>query len=269
MRECNYPDIAVPMAGDRPTRSDTRTATIGLSVGGRKLGFRLTVPAGPTDPIELLPIFRTLTDAIVEVAAENAEAEGAAISCRKGCGACCRQLVPISEVEAESLRRLVEALPEPRRSHVIERFEQALRRLDGAGLLEGLRTPQRIARDDIVALGDAYFAQGIACPFLEDESCSIHAERPLACREYLVTSPAANCAAPSAATIRMVAVPAKVSRAIRYLDTGRPNPSATWIPMILALEWPQAEQRKMQAGMSMVENLFRRLTGKPLPAVNP
>jgi Fe-S-cluster containining protein len=254
------------MAGDRPTRSDTRTATIGLNVGGRKLGFQLTVPAGPTDPIELLPIFRTLTDAIVEVAAENAEAEGAAISCRKGCGACCRQLVPISEVEVESLRRLVEALPEPRRSHVIERFEQALRRLDSAGLLEGLRTPQRIAGEDIVALGDAYFAQGIACPFLEDESCSIHAERPLACREYLVTSPAANCATPSAETIRMVAVPAKVSRAIRYLDTGK-RVSATWIPMILALEWPSADRLAVApaTGPDAIARVFEQLSGKPVP----
>jgi Fe-S-cluster containining protein len=34
------------------------------------------------------------------------------------------------------------------------------------------------------------------CPFLEDESCSIHPDRPLVCREYLVTSPAELCAGP-------------------------------------------------------------------------
>jgi hypothetical protein len=33
-----------------------------------------------------------------------------------------------------------------------------------------------------------YFLQGVACPFLEAESCGIHPDRPLACREYLVTS---------------------------------------------------------------------------------
>ena len=41
-----------------------------------------------------------------------------------------------------------------------------------------------------------YFKHGIACPFLEDESCSIHPDRPMACREYLVSSPAENCRAP-------------------------------------------------------------------------
>ncbi len=50
------------------------------------------------------------------------------------------------------------------------------------------KTPSRSAR--------RYFHLGIACPFLEDESCSIHADRPISCREYLVTSPAVNCADP-------------------------------------------------------------------------
>ena len=49
---------------------------------------------------------------VVGVAVEDAVAEGETISCKKGCGACCRQLVPISQVEARRIRDLVEAMPE-------------------------------------------------------------------------------------------------------------------------------------------------------------
>ena len=46
---------------------------------------------------------------LVNAVVAAAEA-GKAISCRKGCGACCRQLVPISRTEAERLLSTVAAL---------------------------------------------------------------------------------------------------------------------------------------------------------------
>jgi len=81
------------------------------------------------------------------------------------------------------------------------RFEAVLTTLAPTGLLErAMHQVQREARQ----LGVEYFAQHVACPFLEDESCSIHSDRPLACREYLVTSPALNCERPSESTIEKV-----------------------------------------------------------------
>jgi Fe-S-cluster containining protein len=244
-----------------------RTAHVDLTCGGRKLHFQLTVPTGPTPPVELLPLFQSITDMFVSAAVEDVEATGGEISCRKGCGACCRQLVPVSEIEIESIRRLVEALPQPRRLEIIARFEQALQRLSEAGLLESLRMPERVCRESVLSIGTAYFQQGVACPFLEHESCSIHSARPLACREYLVTSPATNCAQPSAKTIHCVPVPAKVSRAVRHLDTGKANPSATWIPMILALEWhrPDREDADPPPGTLSIARVFEQLSGQPIP----
>jgi Fe-S-cluster containining protein len=34
----------------------------------------------------------------------------------------------------------------------------------------------------------------MACPFLENDSCSIYLDRPIRCREFLVTSDARYCA---------------------------------------------------------------------------
>ena len=70
---------------------------------------------------------------------------------------------------------------------------------------------------------------GVPCPFLEDESCSIHPERPLVCREYLVTSPAALCAGPTQEGVTPVAVP-KVSMAARGLQ----DEGDDWFPLATA-----------------------------------
>lgn len=86
-----------------------------------------------------------------------------------------------------------------------------------------------------------YFRAGVACPFLEDESCSIYEHRPLSCREYLVSSPAENCKQPSAETIAMVPVPVKLSEILYCFGDGLGNDRTRWVPLVLALEWAAAQ----------------------------
>ena len=244
--------------------SEVRTATVRLAVGGRKVELQFEVPTGPAHPIDLLPLFRSITDTLVDVAADDVEAEGKTVSCRKGCGACCRQIVPISRTEADSIQRLVDALPPARRQTIVERFEKALRTLQAADLLETLRAPEAVTRERITALGLAYFALQIPCPFLEEESCSIHAERPLACREYLVTSRAVHCANPTPESIRVVPMPVKVSRALRKVEAAAMQRPAGWVPMILALECarPSSDQDVVPpAGTATIVSLFEHLSG--------
>jgi Fe-S-cluster containining protein len=212
-----------------------------------------------------LPLYRSLAESFVAAAVANATDEGRTVSCRKGCGACCRQLVPISELEARRIGEVVAELPEPRRTQVRARFEAARARLDAAGLLELLEQPGRIPAADARTFGLRYFTQGIPCPFLEDESCSIYEERPIACREYLVTSPPENCARPTPETIDCVAVPAQVSRAIRWLTADAGAPRASWVPLILAPHWAAAHPHEPpRPGPDLLRELFGRLSGKEI-----
>src|SRR4051812_40980375 len=94
------------------------TADIRLSIGGQPLHLDIAVPAGPAPLGDLLPVFHGLANVEVDVAVAAVERQGQTISCCKGCGACCRQPVPITETEARALVRLVDGMPEPRRSQV-------------------------------------------------------------------------------------------------------------------------------------------------------
>ena len=253
-----------PQAEDHPNPNASVTANVALTVSGYRLQMQLTVPTGPTRPVKLLPIFQSLADAVVGIAVRQAEAEGLAVSCRKGCGACCRQLVPLTAVEARRLVELVAEMPEPRRAELRARFAAARDALEEAGLLEDLLAPERIAKEAAPALGLKYFARGIACPFLEEESCSIHADRPVACREYLVTSPAAHCAQPTAETVKCVKIAGQVSSAIASLEARAG--AANWVPLILAPEWAEASPEEVPArpGTELVQEVFSRLTGQAI-----
>ena len=85
------------MTPEDPKAPETLTADLTLAGGGWQLRAKVTVPAGPTRLRVLLPLVRSLTDHAVGVAVKAAEEQGHQVSCKKGCGACCRQLVPISQ----------------------------------------------------------------------------------------------------------------------------------------------------------------------------
>jgi Fe-S-cluster containining protein len=217
------------------------TAHLEMSIAGAPLAIDLTIPTSSTRLIDILPVFQSLADVVVGTVAEAVEASGERISCKAGCGACCRQLVPISEVEARRIRDLVESLPEPRRSQIRQRFAEARRKLEAAGLLAPLLHPERIKNADRLPLGLNYFHQQIPCPFLENESCSIHPDRPIACREYLVTSPAEHCANPSAETVRCVKMPRSIWALLARFDPVDPSAELLrWVPLIVAPEWADA-----------------------------
>jgi Fe-S-cluster containining protein len=259
---------AVPSSTDASPQSPDHISARGvLNVSGMRIEFDLTVPTAPVRSAAVLPILQTLWTTIEADLVEDFERQGRRISCGPGCGACCRQLVPISRIEARHLAELVEKLPEPRRSAVRNRFAEAIRRLDEAGLLETLRRPESLGPDDRAPMWMTYFQLGIPCPFLEQESCSIHTDRPLACREYLVTSPAANCANPTRDNIEGVTMPVRLSKTLgRFAEPIAPG-SANWVPLILAPEWAETHPDPSPArpGPEWVTLLFRDLTGKDLP----
>lgn len=246
------------------------TGNVGLNIGGVPVNLEMTVPAAPVKPHRMLPVFQKMANSFVEVGVRAVEAEGKTISCKAGCGACCRQPVPIAEVEVYQIAELVESMPEPRRSVIKKRFADGVAHFKKTGWFDEMNShyrqekplPSRDAAKKAMAVVMKYFHEGIPCPFLEDESCSIHLNRPVACREYLVTSPAANCANPTAETVSIVDLPIKPSKPLKNLAlTGRMK-EAGLLTLIRALELAETypENFPEKTGERWMADFFTDLT---------
>jgi len=210
-----------------------------------------------------LPLVRGLSNGVVEETIRHLEAAGQTISCGPGCGACCRMLVPVAEAEARWLREVVEAMAEPRRSQIRERFAAAIRMLTDAGLSSKLRKTDQLTDEAFQELIELYFRQQVACPFLENESCSIYDERPVSCREYLVTSPPANCARQNERPIDRVRIPLPVFNALAQVGVppGK-HMNERWVPLTYALAWAEKHPHDppAQAGTDLLQELIGYLT---------
>jgi Fe-S-cluster containining protein len=233
---------------------------IEVVAGEHTLEASARVPDARLRLADLLPILQAFDDALVGVAADKVLRAGKTIYCQAGCGACCRQLVPIGEPEAVHLAELLEGLPPERQAVLRERFRAMLGALEQHGLLERLRRPARLkalaARRKI---GEQYFKLGLPCPFLEEERCSIYPHRPLVCREYLVSSPAENCRQPRPDTIQKVPLLVKLSDILYTFGDGFGEQSTRWLPLPLALEWAarHAKQQPVFPGPSLFSNFLR------------
>lgn len=155
------------------------------------------------------------------------------------------------------MMKVVDHLPEPRRSIVKQRFIDARRRLEAEApaLLDLLLHPQDRPRDQLASLGDDYFRLGIACPFLENESCSIYADRPVDCRQYLVVSPARHCAEHNSPHVRAIT------------PWGGP---VEWVVLALAPDFVSEHPAEPppRAGPEIVEEFFARF-GRVAPDAPP
>lgn len=98
-----------------------------------------------------------IADAGVAEAIRHAGAQGRQLACGKGCAACCRShtTIPVYPLELMGITW-----------YVVEELSGSLRARVRDNLLHHSRLD--------------------ACPFLVDETCSIHALRPLACRHFNV-----------------------------------------------------------------------------------
>ncbi len=214
------------------------TVQFSLPVGEISLRASAQLPVGRTTLTQLLPILQNLENVIVDKVGEEARSAGKRISCRAGCGACCRQMAPVSLFEAEALSAWMGSLPEVRRTELEQRFQRALSALRDAGVMEKLLAGDwALDEERTTQLAIDYFHAGVACPFLEEESCSIHPMRPLSCREYLVTSPPELCRDPSAHEVSGVRLPMKLSRALYAFGQEMTEDARGWIPLVFLVAW--------------------------------
>ncbi len=246
-----------------------------LDVGGEHYELNLTIPATPVKPQRMLPVFQKLTNDIVARGIQRTNEAGKPISCRAGCGACCRQPLLISEAEAHNLAQLVRSMPEERRLVIEQRFRDAREHFDKLAWFDRFDAMSDRAKagankelgQEFVALLSEYIDQRVACPFLEAESCSIYEDRPLVCREYLVTSPAENCSSPRPDNTEKLPISGSPSKAFASLVKTADSAKLSSLLLIRLLEFADTHSDKFdeRIGPAWADDFFRLLTNKKEP----
>jgi Fe-S-cluster containining protein len=249
------------MSASPPHSPGIGTVQFALKVQDCTIEMSAQLPEGPVLPAVLLPVLQGLSSSLSELTALRATQAGDTVSCREGCGACCRQAVPITPVEARMLSEWMEHQPEERKAVLHERFCEAAARLEESGIAQGVRDASMASgRDALLALSLKYFALGIPCPFLEAERCTIHEIRPMRCREYLVVSPAEHCSHPETKEIVGINPPVRLSQILGKWSTNGDSQASELILLAMLDEWvsqhPPNEDRAHRSAPEMLQEFL-------------
>jgi Fe-S-cluster containining protein len=228
-----------------------------------ELATSISVPTKLIPITDIIPLMRSLGEQAHQLAIDHITRTGASISCQKGCAACCRMMIPVAPPEAFRLMSVVEALPSPRKESLLNRFQEAQVTLRKAGIEEELKrlafSEDQVTDEELEPLNRAYYKLRMPCPFLENEVCSIYEERPSACRELLVTSPAELCRDLTANPIQPIPPPFRIGSVLSKLWADCCEGPVRLIPLPFALDWARAQKNWLTKTWSGPQLLSRAL----------
>ena len=236
---------------------------VALNTPVGRLTTAIDVPTGFIPITAIVPVARRLGEEAAQLEIQHATEAGQAISCRIGCAACCRMLVPLSAPEAFALRDYVEQLPTDRRTLLLNRLGDTKDRIKRAGLWDQLNDASEasnpIADEELDPINRSYYALRMPCPYLENELCSIYEARPAACRELLVTSPAELCQDLVQNPVTPLPVSMRMSSILGLAWGTLTDSPPRLIPLPMALEWAErheAESRRTWPGSALLDQVL-------------
>ena len=236
---------------------------VALNTPAGRLTTAIDVPTGLITITAIVPLTRRLGDEAAQLEVQQTLAAGQTISCRIGCAACCRMLVPLSAPEAFALREYVEQLPTDRRTHLLNRLNDTKARVKRAGLWDRMNdvaeASRLVADKELDPINQSYYTLRIPCPYLEDEMCSIYESRPSACRELLVTSPAELCQDFVQNPVTPLSVSMRITSILGLVWGTLTNSPPRLIPLPMALEWAERheeESRRTWPGSSLLDQVL-------------
>jgi Fe-S-cluster containining protein len=221
---------------------------LSIPIFGKELELTIGFLDMPVRICDFIPLAQGLCDKIISTTLSEAQNLGWKVPCKKGCGFCCKNLVPLSAPEALWLSEEICRLPKSEQKVLQRSIEFARRKLLSVA-------PPELAEPDMQQeISDWYSGLNLTCPFLVDNSCAIYRFRPLACREHTVTG-TSGCGKSHNQVIRP---PVSILEAVAQLcaQFGESQTDAIMLPVSFA--WVQSA-KEQKVGTYYMSQLLGKL----------
>ncbi len=242
-----------------------KTLTFELDILGEAATFYINVSRKTARLSDLAVPARTLATKISHLMQNKLCKSGEYIPCRKGCSACCSYIVPLSIPEVFRLGEEVSAMPSERRNAILRTVLKAAGRIldhtpnysENGAILMGS------GQEEMDRLSLWYTGLELACPFLRNNLCSYYEQRPIACREHMVTSLESCCGDNGDDEPSAVRISASVLECLGKLTADLEQCDMEAVMLPLALPWAQDNldrSRRTWPAVTMVERFIGILT---------
>ncbi len=219
---------------------EAEIVNFGLDIAGKMVHFRIDVTAKQATLADIVPLARIISTKLAFTVLGGLNKNKRSVPCRKGCLACCGYLIPLSVPEVFRLREELFAMPPDKSSRILKSCTIAAKRiLDKSceDLDANELTKDNFAQTDQIS--EWYSGLKLFCPFLSDGLCTLYEQRPLACREHIVTGSNFSCQLDHRVEPDVVPMPISVLEAIGQLTAELENLDIEAVMLPLVFSWAQ------------------------------
>ncbi len=253
-------------AGDN-CNSSSEIISLDLDIFGEPVHFRIGVSQRQARLADIVPLSRTLSTKLAIAVLNKLSKDGKFVPCRKACSACCSYLIPLSIPEVFRLRQELLALSPDQREMVLKAC------LDTAKVIlnnlpENIEINESIEMNGQIQTGWLsrwYSGLKQPCPFLSHGLCTIYEQRPIACREHIVTGSAILCEAEWQDGSQVVQMPLSIIECLGHLTAELEQSAIEAVMLPLALPWAQenlARHERQWPAIMMVERFVEIVKAK-------
>ncbi|MDD5010634.1 MAG: YkgJ family cysteine cluster protein [Phycisphaerae bacterium] len=211
-----------------------------LDIAGKKIPFHINVMAKNATLADIVPLARKISTKLAIAFVADIREKGHIVPCSKGCCACCSSLIPLSVPEAFRLREELLAIPGNVSNQImrscINTAEKILDKAQCTAQIEGFlknRKPR------ISQINKWYGELKLACPLLSENLCTLYEQRPLACREHIVTGSSASCQIKSKCRPNVAIMPVSVLETLGQLASELEQTEVEAVMLPLSFAWAQ------------------------------
>ena len=214
---------------------------IDIPVEEDQLAFRLAAADTDAPLQDLIGPAQKLSNFIVADSIERLEKKGGSVSCKAGCGYCCRYLVPAVAPEAFVINDLIATIPAKEREVILQNTLAALEKIHAKQFTSAQPDDKSLQN-----LADWYKELEINCPFLKDNSCSIYDDRPLVCRELSTISDASTCRKDTEQTPEPLELPVSIAEVLIRTCDKVDKDAGSIILLPLLIPWCESNSQLAQ-----------------------
>jgi len=262
--DANTPVVVVSQnnGDDSALAADSRDLVI--DIFDKPVVVRVRIGSRSAGLGDVVPLARAVAEEITKKTLEALGSGQSRIACRPGCCACCHYLVPLSVPEALRLNHEIQCLPDFRRRLIQRECILEARRILEQGRAGAVSCHQECGAtptaEDLKALSQWYKNLSLTCPFLEDGLCTIYAERPISCREHVVTGSAGVCSG-QAGVAEVVRMPVYVTEVLGRLaaELEQTSVEAVMLPLVLVWYEHNAERDRQTWPTNTIVDMFAEI----------
>ena len=237
-------------------KDDSRNSDelIGLEIASDTKPQHLYIRASvsPAKLSDIVPLARNVCDIIVQNKQKELQRLNITVPCRNRCSACCSYFVPVSVPEAFRIVEELNEMPEEKAKNILRLSLKAAEKML-ADIPDNLILSDSAAVNSLEQFSRWYHKLNIICPFLSDHSCTEYGNRPLACREHLVTGSSESCKNPGSDSTSPVEMPVSIFHVISRLSVEFEGTGPEAIAFHLALPWVQTNLGRSKKTWPAVE----------------